>query len=439
MLNIAAVLDLEIYILDIGNAFLETNLDKPIIMAPPDDLVKLLGIKNDLLQIVKGLYGLKQAGYLWYNHLKMLLIEFGFTISEYDQCVFVYQQSNSVMYLLVYVDDMLLVSKCTIQMEKFLAYLESKLTKVKTIKESISFRFLGIHITRDRADHTISLDQIEYAQKFLSQFLNQSVPRTTFPIEVDNILNDPEQDKTNQPNWDIIGRIRYLVDRSRPDLLYPVSVLSRYMTAPTDAVVAETNRLLRYIESTVSHKLHLGGESLGIVCMTDASFTHKDEGRSHLGYAIFLSPNSGSVSSYSKRADSVALSSTQSETDALVEALKEISWISGLINSLGITIPKPHLVLVDNQPVVALANDGNHTKRSRLFIIKTHFVKEQREKGNITIHHIKGVDNHADILTKGLKGSLLTFHTAGLLGHYLKGDQQDPTFTSTKIKIDEKM
>ena len=58
--------------------------------------------------------------------------------------------------------------------------------------------------------------------------------------------------------------------------------------------------------------------------MTDASYIHTDEGRSQLGYEIYLSIHSGWISAFSERAESVTLISTQSEVDAVVETLKEL-------------------------------------------------------------------------------------------------------------------
>ena len=157
-----------------------------------------------------------------------------------------------------------------------------------------------------------------------------------------------------------MGQLRYLADRTRPDILYPVNYLSRYMHAPSSALTKEVYRLIRYLKHTINPELVLGGKELFLYAMTDASCIHTDEGRSQLGYAIYLSIRSGCISAFSKRADSVALSSTQSEVDAVVETLKELIWFQGFLESININLDKPTLVLVDNQPAVKLANDGNN-------------------------------------------------------------------------------
>jgi hypothetical protein len=63
------------------------------------------------------------------------------------------------------------------------------------------------------------------------------------------------QNQKNEPIFNIMGQLRYLADRTRPDLLYPVNFISRYMHQPTDAVYVETHRLLQYLKHTIEHEL----------------------------------------------------------------------------------------------------------------------------------------------------------------------------------------
>ena len=87
-----------------------------------------------------------------------------------------------------------------------------------------------------------------------------------------------------------------------------------------------------------------------------------------------------------------------------------------MLDNLKIYIDKPTIILVDNKPAVILADDGDHLKRSKHFLVKTMYIREQKNLGNIFLQHIEGSLNHADIHTKALKGMLLQRHTAGVLG-----------------------
>jgi phage anti-repressor protein len=136
LLHVAAVHQEHIYTVDIGNAFLESTLDRPLYMDPPKDLCTYLNINNEPLLITKGLYGLKQAGKLWFDLLKDLLQLYGFIQSIYDPCVFVYNKDDNQLRVAVHVDDLLITGNQSTRMDDFISYLESKLTKVKCIRDA---------------------------------------------------------------------------------------------------------------------------------------------------------------------------------------------------------------------------------------------------------------------------------------------------------------
>jgi hypothetical protein len=189
------------------------------------------------------------------------------------------------------------------------------------------------------------------------------------------------------------------------------------MSNPNDDVLTELNRLIRYIKFTKAKTVSLGSKQpINLYGMSDASYVQSGDGKSQLGYMIFLSSDSAPVYCRSKRADTVSLSSTQAEVDALVELVKEVIWFQGFMVSVGMDVMTPTDLFTDNQPTVTLAADGNHLKRSKHYVVKTTFVKEQVELGVVTVKHVAGANNHPDILTKSLSGKLLSYHTSATLG-----------------------
>ena len=70
-----------------------------------------------------------------------------------------------------------------------------------------------------------------------------------------------------------------------------------------------------------------------------------------------------------------------------------------------------------------LSKDGNNVKKSKHFIIKTDYIKQEQAIGNVIIQHIEGIDNHSDLCTKDLTGHTLRYHTSAMLGHFLLQDQ----------------
>ena len=56
----------------------------------------------------KVIYGLKQAPRVWYHELRTLLLQFGFQNSYADTSFFIFHTDGHTMYLLVYVDDLII-------------------------------------------------------------------------------------------------------------------------------------------------------------------------------------------------------------------------------------------------------------------------------------------------------------------------------------------
>jgi hypothetical protein len=74
---------------------LESTIDVPAYLDPPNELISWLGVDPRPVEIKKGLYGLKQSGRLWYEHLTKILLEMKMTKSLFDPCVFTLSREKS--------------------------------------------------------------------------------------------------------------------------------------------------------------------------------------------------------------------------------------------------------------------------------------------------------------------------------------------------------
>jgi hypothetical protein len=172
LLHMAGVYDYNICSVDIGNAFLETDLDYPLHMAPPKDLARLLGWNEVMLAILGGLYGLKQAGKLWYELLKKILLSTGFKISTHDPCVFYLVGGESAIWIAIHVDDILIITTHEDIRQWFIYVLESHLRKVVVNNED-ELHYLGLRIRRDRNNKTVRISQHKYIDDLLAKSLNE--------------------------------------------------------------------------------------------------------------------------------------------------------------------------------------------------------------------------------------------------------------------------
>ena len=179
----------------------------------------------------------------------------------------------------------------------------------------------------------------------------------------------------------------------------------------------EVTRLIQYIKYTKHYKLILGtNNKINLFGMSDASFVQSGDCKSQLGYAIYLSNDCGAIYCRSMHDTITSLSSTMAEVSGLVELVKEIVWFQGFLKELHINIIIPTVLYVDNKPTVTLSKEGNHLKKSKQYLVKTTYMKDLSKSGIIIPTHISGIDNHADILTKGLQGVTLLYHSCGILG-----------------------
>jgi len=108
LLSIAAAFDLEVEQMDVKTTFLHGDLEEEIYMKQPEGFV-VKGKKELVCKLKKSLYGLKQSPRMWYQKFDTYILELGFVRSRADNCVYSKQVGNHFIYVVLYVDDMLLV------------------------------------------------------------------------------------------------------------------------------------------------------------------------------------------------------------------------------------------------------------------------------------------------------------------------------------------
>ena len=111
LLAITAYFDLNLNQLDVKTAFLHGNFEEEIYMEQPEGFIQK-GLEDRVCLLKKSLYGLKQSPRRWYLRLDQFMMAHGYTRSQYDNCVYCkLLPSGNGIYLLLYVDDMLIACK----------------------------------------------------------------------------------------------------------------------------------------------------------------------------------------------------------------------------------------------------------------------------------------------------------------------------------------
>ena len=160
-LLITAILDLEYEQFDVVTAFLNASLDKEdeIYVAQPNGFDDGTGRACRLLQ---ALYGLRKAPRLWFRAISTILKQLGFKPLLTNLCIFKHQ--SEMILLIIYVDDMLISAPKRAQ----IAAIRDALKKHFELKELGNVKqFLGMTITRDRANRRIFMSQELFSKKML--------------------------------------------------------------------------------------------------------------------------------------------------------------------------------------------------------------------------------------------------------------------------------
>ncbi|XP_020677250.1 uncharacterized protein LOC110095891 [Dendrobium catenatum] len=350
-----------------------------------------------ICKLRKAIYGLKQAPRQWHTTFTEHLLRIGFQHSKVDPSLLTFTQNSNRIFLLVYVDYILITGSS----EQTIAELITKLNDQFHMKYlGQAKHFMGITISSEPAKYFLS--QKSYAQSILAQanliscksLANPSCTKLQSQLTQDQELTDPNIYRR------ITGALQYLTI-TRPDIAYAVNILSQNMHSPSTQHSYLLKRLLRYIQGTISFGLPIIKSNLHLRSFSDADWAGDPLTRkSTSGYCTFLGANL--VSWTVKKQKTVSRSSTESEYRALAAATADILWLQRLISDFGITSAEPTQLFCDNTSAIALAHNPVFHARTKHIEIDHRFIRDNIQNNNIHLQPISTIDQIADILTKPL-------------------------------------
>ncbi|GAB2274148.1 hypothetical protein Dimus_039069 [Dionaea muscipula] len=341
MLAVTAFYDLELEQMDVKTAFLNGDLDEIIFMSQPEGYTDSVH-KHFVCKLNKSLYGLKQAPRQWYKRFDTFVTEVGFHRSKYDVCLYYAFLDDFPLYLLLYVDDMLLISKSMSLIEK----IKKKLNSEFDMKDlGHAKKILGMEIERDRKLGELKLHQTSYIKKVCSKFKMENSKPVSMPLAGHFILSKQQSPKTDSekikmesvPYLNAIGSVMYSMVSTRPDLSFSISLLSRFMSNPGPDHWNALKWLLRYLNCTAASGLLFKKwtNELDLVGYVDADFAGDRDGRkSTTAYCITVGGNC--VSWKTQLQPLVALSTTEAEYVAITDIFKEGIWVQGLLKEINL-------------------------------------------------------------------------------------------------------
>jgi hypothetical protein len=270
--------DLYAYQMDVKNAFLHGTLKEEIYMKPPSGYHCQ---QNLVCRLRKTLYGLKQAPRAWNETFNDYVKSLGFKNSETDKCLYVNEKGSYKLYLLLYVDDIIIAGDDMKKIQDVKLTLSSRF-HMKDLGELQSF--LGINITR--TNDKLYINQALYAQKLLKRFGMEDCKSAKTPMEI----KPPEDEAVEiidklKPYRELVGCLMYLMLTTRPDLSTAVNYFSRYQSNATEAHWKGLKRILRYVRGTTElGLLYCKGGKDALIAYSDADWGGSSDRKSTTGY-----------------------------------------------------------------------------------------------------------------------------------------------------------
>lgn len=297
LLTIAGHKDWIVRHYDVKNAFLNGELSDMIYMKQPEGY-EVKGQKDLALRLNKSIYGLKHAANVWNKSLDNLLKSCGFQQSKVDLCLYTKILKETYVYIIVYVDDIIIATN----KEEQISEMEQELQRCYNMTNlgDIS-NYLGVEVNRDR-NGLFYINQERYIKYNLDKYGLPDAKTSRIPLDTGYSGIESERKLPSKEEYQsLIGALMYISVFTKPDISASVAILSKKIKDPTYEDWTEAKRTLRYLKGTINYQLKLGNEDTkenNLVGYSDADWAGcKLDRKSNTGY-IFLyngSPLAGEV------------------------------------------------------------------------------------------------------------------------------------------------
>ncbi|GJR12907.1 retrovirus-related pol polyprotein from transposon TNT 1-94 [Tanacetum coccineum] len=340
LLAYACAHDFKLFQMDVKSAFLNGFINKEVYVAQPPGFVDFEK-PNHVFKLKKTFYGLKQAPKAWYYRLKAFLLDHMYTMGLVDNTLFTKKKDSHIIIVQIYVDDIIFGSTCQDLCDDFSKIMHDEF-EISMMGE-MNF-FLGLQIKQ--LEDGIFFNQSKYVKEMLkkSGLENAKPIKTPMSSETKHTRDEEGEPIDNTKYRGMIGSLLYLT-ASHPDIMFSVCLCARFQEAPKTSHLEAVKRIFHYIK---------------------------------------------------------AISTTEAEYVSVGKACQQALWIKQALVDYEVKLNDVP-VLCHNKGAINLSKNTVLHSRTKHIEIRHHFLRDNVQKGNISIEKVASEDNIADILTKPLK------------------------------------
>lgn len=398
ILALAAERNWSVFQLDVKSAFLHGELNEDVYVEQPKGF-EVEDETNKVYKLKKALYGLKQAPRAWYSRIEGYFMKEKFEKAYCEHTLFVKKEENNILIVSLYVDDLIYTGNSISMLEEFKSsmMMEFSMTDLGKMKY-----FLGVEVIQD--DRGIFINQQKYAEEILVKYDMQSCNAVKNPIVPGHKLTKVGAGDAVDPTAfkQLVGSLRYLT-ATRPDLIYSVNLVSRYMENPNEQHVLAAKRILRYVKGTSNYGIrYKQGEGEKLVGFVDSDYAGDVADRkSTSGYVFML--GGGAVSWASKKQPIVTLSTTEAEFVSAAYGACQGVWLRNILEEIGCAQGDGTVLFCDNSSTIKLSKNPVLHGRSKHIHVRFHFLRELVNDGVILLDYCTTQEQVSDIMTKAVK------------------------------------
>ena len=409
VLAIAAAEDWNTSSIDIRQAYLQADLDSPLYMMVPPCISPYDQQGRPLVcQLRRSLYGLRQAGRAWATLFASFLESWGFVRSTIDVCLFTYATGNLILWVLIWVDDAIIIDNDEGIRKRFVADLSKRFpTEDKGELKWI----LGMAISRDRARRSMVLSLELYITDLLSKFGSHIAGTSrTYNTPFPEGLNLTPEDcpKVGSAEHDdmalyrvaymsLVGGLMWVANMVCAEIAFAVSQLARALSNPARSHWNGALRVLCYLQTSRRTLTFTPDSGRGLEVYVDASWL---PGYSCSGAMFFF--HGCLFAWFSKTQKSVSLSSAEAEYFAAMVCARDTLFYREVLVELRRAPAGPTVTWTDSKGVVDLSQDPVAFKQTKHILRAANFLRDLVEKLHVRMVHVPGISNLADLMTKAV-------------------------------------